>query len=81
MSRHILAKSTPICFSPVAKQTPPQKNVALFFPPTARKGAAHKKTLGAASRTTPPARGGKNGIFWKNMRQRNLLPPILRLGT
>ena len=36
---------------------------------------------GAVSRTTPTARGEKNEIYGENMRQRNILPPILRPAT
>ena len=47
------------------------------FSPAAKKGAAQKKR-DAASRTMPSARGEKNGIYDKNVRQRNVSPPILR---
>ena len=79
MRRHILAKKPPKSFFPAAKQTPCQKNVALFFSPKAKQGAAHKKR-GAASRTTPTARGEKSGVYEGRIRQRNMSPPIIRPG-
>ena len=70
-------ENTPKKKTPAAKQTPSQKNAPHFFSPTAKKSAAHNKR-GAASRTTPTARGKKNGIYGENVRQPNISTPTLR---
>ena len=37
-----------------------------------------QENRGGANRTMPLARGGKNGIYDENVRQRNIFPPVLR---
>ena len=59
------------------RKRPLQKKRRTFCFAYGEKGAAHKER-GAASRTTPTARGEKNGIYGENVRQRNISPPILR---
>ena len=77
MSRHSLAKNTPKTKSAAAKQTPPKKTPHTFFC-LRRKKVRHTTKLGAASLTTPTARGEGNGIYGGNVRQRNIPPLILR---
>ena len=80
MSRHILPKTRLSFFFACGEaDLPTEKRLIFVLRLRRKKGAAHKKR-GAASRTTPTARGGKNGIYGENVCERNISPAFLRPG-